>query len=538
VLRKTASDGEFAGELPEVTNEAHSQSAKDSEHSVDEAQPGSQGPAKDRESDPQIEVEVELPWEASQPEPAADTALSDVALATAENAELPAAASAQVGAAARAELAAAENDASAISAGTDEAAEIGAAARGIIAPVAAVSGESAKRGEPLTAAGPVGPIEPARALDFAEADRFAASIRPSWSDAPPVPVVSRPPVQVRGAAAASGARVIRHNTRTDLNVPLRKRRGSAYAILGASLLGVFGLLYLGVTSSTLDKDSRARGLSAQRAKSKSAEPSETSVQAAQRAEPAPSAQPEPQPSAAQPSAPVPTGEPAPEAIEPPVGEPELKQPDPVAEEPRDPGAALAAPGEPSAAQEPAPEPAAPQVAAAAEPPIAAPPPAAAAVNAQPQAAAAALAAAPSSPAASANEKAPQPSAAAAPAVAAQKVEPVRAADQGKVLLNLAAYPPNTRLRLDGVLVGNPYRVRVPKSSKHRIDAAAPGYAPESHVLRMDADVQLMMSLKRDQVKDVKADPYRDQRRNTAAASVGAPAQKRDRGAGFVAENPY
>jgi hypothetical protein len=104
---------------------------------------------------------------------------------------------------------------------------------------------------------------------------------------------------------------------------------------------------------------------------------------------------------------------------------------------------------------------------------------------------------------------------------------------------LAAYPPNTRLRLDGVIVGNPYRMRVPKSTKHRIDAAAPGYVPESHVVRMEADVELMMSLKRDQVRDVKADPYRDQRRSpTAAASGSTPAAKRDRGAGFVAENPY
>jgi hypothetical protein len=56
------------------------------------------------------------------------------------------------------------------------------------------------------------------------------------------------------------------------------------------------------------------------------------------------------------------------------------------------------------------------------------------------------------------------------------------------------------------------------------------------VLRMQADVQLMMSLKRDQVRDVKADPYRDQRRT--AASISTPQPKRDRGAGFVAENPY
>jgi hypothetical protein len=148
---------------------------------------------------------------------------------------------------------------------------------------------------------------------------------------------------------------------------------------------------------------------------------------------------------------------------------------------------------------------------------------------------AALAAAPASPTARAGEKSPQPLAAAA---AAAKLVPLRVADRGKLLLSVAVYPPNTRMRVDGELVGNPYRARVPKSSKHRIDVAAPGYTPESHVVRMEADVELMMSLKRDQVRDVKADPYRDQRRTTAAASGSAPAQRRDRGAGFVAENPY
>jgi hypothetical protein len=50
---------------------------------------------------------------------------------------------------------------------------------------------------------------------------------------------------------------------------------------------------------------------------------------------------------------------------------------------------------------------------------------------------------------------------------------------------------------------------------------------------MEADVELMISLKREPPRDVKADPYGDGARRAPAV-----APKRDRGAGFVAENPY
>ncbi|HKU41366.1 MAG TPA: hypothetical protein VJR89_24550, partial [Polyangiales bacterium] len=72
-------------------------------------------------------------------------------------------------------------------------------------------------------------------------------------------------------------------------------------------------------------------------------------------------------------------------------------------------------------------------------------------------------------------------------------------------------------------------------TKHRIEARAPGFAPETHVVRMDADVQLMISLKRDPTaaRDVKADPYKDARHSAANAPQGRP-----KGAGFVTENPY
>ena len=104
------------------------------------------------------------------------------------------------------------------------------------------------------------------------------------------------------------------------------------------------------------------------------------------------------------------------------------------------------------------------------------------------------------------------------------------------MLSLAAFPPNTQLRIDGGIVENPFRMRLPRASKHRIEARAPGFASETHMLRMDADVQLMISLKRDPARDltIKADPYKDARHSAA----NGPTPARQRGAGFVSENPY
>ena len=101
------------------------------------------------------------------------------------------------------------------------------------------------------------------------------------------------------------------------------------------------------------------------------------------------------------------------------------------------------------------------------------------------------------------------------------------------MLSLAAFPPNAQLRIDGGVVENPFRMRLARTTKHRIEARAPGFAPETHVVQMDADVQLMISLKRDAIRDVKPDPYKDARHS--AANGPAPAR---RGAGFVSENPY
>jgi hypothetical protein len=318
------------------------------------------------------------------------------------------------------------------------------------------------------------------------------------------------------------------------------------------------LLYLGISSSTVDHGEHVRGLEKQ---AKLAQPNaapvepETTVQAAQApAEanpqlqapattgPALTAEATQQPSAEAPAEPALAlaGEsqahvaPADTANPEPLGQlaapepPAQAQPEPLAAaapaaeppaQPAQPAAAQPATGEQASAPAKAPQ---PQAAHAAPAQVAAAQAATAAHAAQPVA--------PNSLAAQVPDlKALQPPAASAAA------EPARAADRGKVVLSLGAYPPNTRLRIDGVLVENPYRARVPKSSKHRIDAAALGFAPETHIVRMEADVELMISLKREPPRDVKADPYGDAARRTPAAVAPA---KRDRGAGFVAENPY
>lgn len=420
--------------------------------------------------------------------------------------------------------------------------------------------------------------EPERELDVEEAERFAASIRPSWAEAPVV-VPSVPPPNALSAAAGSTVRVVRHNTRTDLTTPkVRKRRGASYAILGASLLGVCGVLYLGVASTRLKPgaadtartDSRSletRVHAAQRpaaapvAKVESPAAAAAPLVAAQVEAPAaehmpaaqvdqvdqaqqapetvageappvePSAAVAEAPHAAEPSAalpppvldPVAAAEPAPEAPATPTPE-ATPTPQPVA--PAAAPLALAAPAQTAAAAPAAPaQPAATSTAAPAQPVMAQPAPAPAAQTA------AAAPATTAQPAAAAPTPAPQL------AAAEPKVEPARAAERPKqVLLSLQAYPPNTRLILDGAQIDNPFRGRLPRASKHRIQAAAPGFAPETHVLRMDADVQLMLSLKRDQVRDVKGDPYRDQRRSAQAEP--ARNRERDRGAGFVSDNPY
>ncbi|HKU37173.1 MAG TPA: hypothetical protein VJR89_03480, partial [Polyangiales bacterium] len=77
-------------------------------------------------------------------------------------------------------------------------------------------------------------------------ENFASQFRPSWApDVEPAPSIPAP------VHASGPARVVRVGTRSDLSVPkLRKQRGAAYGIVGASLIGVAGLVYLAIASSS------------------------------------------------------------------------------------------------------------------------------------------------------------------------------------------------------------------------------------------------------------------------------------------------
>jgi hypothetical protein len=145
----------------------------------------------------------------------------------------------------------------------------------------------------------------------------------------------------------------------------------------------------------------------------------------------------------------------------------------------------------------------------------------------------------------------QPSAATAAAIDS-RAAPER---PKQVIVDIAAYPPNTQIWLDGAAIKNPLRVRLPRMSRHRIDARAPGYMAEVHQLRLEADVQLMIKLKRDpriaaaQAKraaaaaQAAAPPASAARKPAASAPAPAraasrPAPAKPRGAGFVSDNPY
>ena len=462
-MRKTAPDGDSAGELPEVTTEANSQTtrtSKDSEHSLE------------------------------------------------------------------------DRDASTQRANESEASQAARAAGGA---------EDASR-PPSAAGSEVDESE----LDFEQAERFAASFRPSWE--PDAPATPAPPPAPFVGAKGGAARVIRSTTRGDLTAPkLRKHRGTAYAILGASLLGVGGLLYMAIASSSVHPSAEH----ARRAENTETrvDAMRTNTQQPAAAEPTPAAAAQPPAAAegnaqptAEPNALAANPEPAPAAV--PDGQGAV---DPNAQAGLEPSAEPA-PDPNAPAANPAPAPAAEVAAAPSEPslPAAEPAPAPTTPTAPPapppaaQANAARPTAPPPAPAAQGGVpdiKTPEPAPAAAiPASAAATAPQPTAAEKAKqVVLSLAAHPPTTRLKLDGVPIENPFRGKLPRSSKHRIEARAPGFAPEVHSVRLENDVQLMISLKREPPSNVKSDPYREQRRTTAAAQ---PNQPRSRGAGFVAENPY
>jgi hypothetical protein len=123
-------------------------------------------------------------------------------------------------------------------------------------------------------------------------------------------------------------------------------------------------------------------------------------------------------------------------------------------------------------------------------------------------------------------KTPQPLA----AVASKPIEPPAPLHPRNPLLVVRALPEGSvRLWLDGQRMANPFDVRLPRDTQHKIEARGDGYEATSQVVRLESDAKLTFALRR----VAPAHP--------AAPSVPAEharnTEKR-RGAGFVTVSPY
>jgi hypothetical protein len=112
------------------------------------------------------------------------------------------------------------------------------------------------------------------------------------------------------------------------------------------------------------------------------------------------------------------------------------------------------------------------------------------------------------------------------------------------LLVVRALPEGVvRLWLDGQRMANPFDVRLPRDSKHKIEARAEGYETSSQTVRIEADAKLTFALRRvappapAHAAASTAAPARGAA-NTALESGAKTADKRHHGAGFVTTNPY
>ncbi|MET0390614.1 MAG: hypothetical protein ABW321_31875, partial [Polyangiales bacterium] len=139
--------------------------------------------------------------------------------------------------------------------------------------------------------------------------------------------------------------------------------------------------------------------------------------------------------------------------------------------------------------------------------------------ARPAAAPAQLAAAPSESA-----RAPLVAAAEPPAPPRPRAEaPAPAAPAP--LLAVRALPEGARLWLDGQSMANPFDVRLPRGSKHKIEARSEGYEASAQTVRIESDAKLTITLRR-----VLPPP--------APHVEVKPLGSQARGAGFVTTNPY
>jgi hypothetical protein len=404
-------------------------------------------------------------------------------------------------------------------------------------------------------------------IDPVLADRFASEFRPSWAPlsggaAVEIPVVAPrltvpPPagVTVRPERIPRDMRTSRvTSTREEVvTVPGRhmKRRAATLAML--SIASFVALAYWGVSSATkpgfqTEISSATHGAAPPHAAETVTAPDPQ--HAAEAATPAPTRssdlvvadRPTPTPIAADetqtPSAAAePSAPPAPEAAA-------------VAA-----AAAETAPATTSASAQPSTTSAADNVAAA-KPTTAVPPSAATAIaQPAPKPATPALAVA----AKTATPTAPHEStvrAAAAPPLAAAVVkkpeptpQPSNDAPQTPFrvrnpLLVVRALPEGVvRLWLDGQRMANPFDVRLPRDSKHKIEARAEGYETSSQTVRIEADAKLTFALRR-VAPPAPAHAAASSATPTHAAASSAlengakTADKRRHGAGFVTTNPY
>ena len=390
-------------------------------------------------------------------------------------------------------------------------------------------------------------------LDANEADRFAASFRPSWAPlaepelAPAVrPMPVEPPAPVNSDSVFNAG-----NTDEPLTLPGRRMKRRALGLTAASVASFFLLAYWGISSASHD-DPHGRASDTNAATHADAPPPRHAPPAL----PPAAAQPEPvalaksEPAIAQPGpteaapatatattaeATAPTTQAAPTDLSaqpaPPAAPAELAKTDTAAAERAaqlmaEEAARKAA--EDAAAQASAAEAArklAEDAAAEEARKVAAEAAAIAAEQRRAESARATLEAEKDRAAAAAQ---PVPAPAPPQLAAAAKPESAsasagEAAKPKNPLLVVRALPDGSKLWLDGQRMANPFDVRLPAGYRHKIEARADGYEPTSQMVRLESDAKLTITLRR-------AAP--------TPASTTTQAEGRRRGAGFVAESPY
>jgi len=340
-------------------------------------------------------------------------------------------------------------------------------------------------------------------LSAEDAERFAASIRPSWQ--PPegkdygngaaAAVVASTPV-TPGTAAMARLAPAEEDAIKGLPGSERKR---GLMITTAAVLGFFALAALGIATSRPDVPAASEPSAA--APKTVVAPPKLSPRTRKAAPAAPAV-----------PAPVPTTAPGASAA----------VPAPPSASPASAGAAAAAPTAAIALP-----PAAPAQAPPVPTPIGTPPPP---TGTQPM-----------PPSAAVTLPSPQSVTSAQTRVAPAREKPVEPAT---VHIQILARPKHARLTLDGSPIPNPFEADVVKGGKHRVQAHADGHRSNDLTISFDRDRDL--ELKLDAI-GAAGRPKKARNRTRASAQQANPAPKPAkaaaetapaRGAGFVSESPY